>query len=209
MLTEEELISAFPACEKIGKKAHEILLKNATKRNFSKGERLPYKSGVRYFFIKRGGVNVLREGENGGEFFLYRVGRDNGCVTSDLLKYEFTASSEIVIFDEECYAQACAGTGGGAYFLSLSRKQEESAVLQFDSIMFSSVERRLSSVLLDASARARSHTLNYTHEQLAGLIGSSREVVTRKLSALCEEGAIEISRGKITVKNKEVLKKKK
>lgn len=208
MLTEEELTAAFPFYEKASKKTREFLQKNAEKNYFSKGERLPYENGVRYFYIRRGSVNVFREGENGGEFFLYRAAKDNSCVTSDLLKYEFAAASEVIVFNEECFVQACSGAGG-AYFLSVSRRQEDNAVLQFDSIMFDSVESRLASVLLAASARARSHTLNFTHEQLASFIGSSREVVTRKLSALSEEGVLDAGRGKIILKNKEALKKKK
>ena len=208
MLTEEELIQNLPFYEKANKKTREILIKNAEKLYFSKGETLPYESKIGYFSVKKGNVYVYSEGENGGEYFLYRVSKDEGCVVLDMLKYVFGAQTELFALNEEGYRQAAAGPGG-AYFLEISERQTKNAIAQFNFIMFLSVEKRIAALLLSVSARTRNNVVNYTHEQIAKLIGSGREVVTRKIAALCEENVIESSRGRIIIKNRDALKKKK
>lgn len=47
----------------------------------------------------------------------------------------------------------------------------------------------------------------YTHEQLAAMVGSKRETVTRAFTRLQEEGAVELKRRRIHVKDFEALKR--
>ena len=46
-----------------------------------------------------------------------------------------------------------------------------------------------------------------THEQIAKLMGSAREVVTRMLKYFSTEGYVEITRGKVKIINKQALEK--
>ena len=46
-----------------------------------------------------------------------------------------------------------------------------------------------------------------THEQIARLMGSAREVVTRMLKYFSSEGYVELSRGIVRIKDKDSLKK--
>ena len=45
-----------------------------------------------------------------------------------------------------------------------------------------------------------------THEQIARLMGSAREVVTRKLKYFSSEGYVELSRGTVKILDKNKLK---
>jgi len=70
---------------------------------------------------------------------------------------------------------------------------------------------RLVKLILD-SARMDSHKYEYikdlNHEQIAAIIGSIRNVVNRDLQKLKEEGLIDISRKKISIKDQKKLLEK-
>ena len=63
-------------------------------------------------------------------------------------------------------------------------------------ILFMSFDRRLAIFLLDESASLATDTLSLTHEQIAKLMGSAREVVTRMLKYFSQEGYVSLARGK-------------
>ena len=71
--------------------------------------------------------------------------------------------------------------------------------------MWQSFDKRLASFLLEESALDDSDTLHITHETIANHLGSAREVVTRMLKYFRSEGFIELSRGTLTITDREGL----
>lgn len=75
----------------------------------------------------------------------------------------------------------------------------------------SSAEEKLARFLLNLRARKNSEpgqtevSLTLTHEEIANTIGSSRETVTRLLTAFKRKQLIEIHGSTLVIKNKEVL----
>lgn len=74
-----------------------------------------------------------------------------------------------------------------------------------DQILYKRLDSRLAALLLEESALAESDVLKTTHEMLARHLGSAREVVTRMLKYFQAEGAVALSRGGITLVNREML----
>ena len=74
-------------------------------------------------------------------------------------------------------------------------------------ILFMSFDRRLAIFLLDESASLGTDRLPLTHEQIAKLMGSAREVVTRMLKYFSQEGYVALSRGCVTLLDKKALRK--
>ena len=70
-----------------------------------------------------------------------------------------------------------------------------------------SFDKRLAIFLLDESSALHSDELRITHEQIAKLMGSAREVVTRMLKYFSSEGYVTLSRGTVTLTDKAGLKK--
>ena len=70
-----------------------------------------------------------------------------------------------------------------------------------------SFDRRLAIFLLDESASLGTDRLTLTHEQIAKLMGSAREVVTRMLKYFSQEGYVALSRGSVTLLDKKALRK--
>lgn len=208
MISEEELLSALPFADKINKKMREVLLKSFRKVVFPAGERLFTKEEIAFFIVRKGTVQVFTGSENGEEFFLYRIGKEDGCTVSEDLIYYFPAQTELLLLSAEGFETALTSAQCAAFFMQSAMKQEEKTLNRINAVMFAGIDKRLSDFLLSAT-RNKGKSIFYTHEQIARFIGTSREVVTRKLKALEEEGLVEVSRGRVTVLNREELKKRK
>lgn len=74
-------------------------------------------------------------------------------------------------------------------------------------LLFMKMDKRVSIFLLEQSALDESNTITLTHEQIAGHLGTAREVISRILKYLANEGYISVSRKGITIlDNKGLLK---
>lgn len=74
-----------------------------------------------------------------------------------------------------------------------------------DQILSKRMDSRVAGLLLEESRLADSETLHLTHEKIARHLGSAREVITRVLKYLQQEGAIELFRGGIRITDSEEL----
>ena len=71
-----------------------------------------------------------------------------------------------------------------------------------DRVAFQRIETRLAQCLLD---RAVGDTLHATHAEIAVMIGSAREVVSRRLDALARRGIVTVERGLVRILDAETL----
>ena len=70
-----------------------------------------------------------------------------------------------------------------------------------EQILFMSFDRRLAIFLMDEYAKTRSKEIPLTHEEIAKLMGSAREVVSRMMKYFAQEGIVSLSRGGLTAKD--------
>lgn len=76
---------------------------------------------------------------------------------------------------------------------------------RMEQFMWKSMDQRVASFLLQEAAIEGTCTLRITHEAIANHLGSHREVITRTLRDFQDEGMVKLSRGMITILNKEKL----
>lgn len=88
---------------------------------------------------------------------------------------------------------------------SLMRNFSDTVKL-LQNVLFCTFDQRLASFLYDEMKETSSNTLELTHEQIARHIGSAREVVSRTLKRFSEQGIVSVSRGCVTILDKERLK---
>ena len=74
-----------------------------------------------------------------------------------------------------------------------------------EQIMWKSLDKRVASFLLEESSIEESDKLKLTHEAIANHLGTHREVITRMLRYFQSEGMVKLSRGTVTILNKEKL----
>lgn len=67
------------------------------------------------------------------------------------------------------------------------------------------LQRRLSRWLLCAADATAQSSFEFTHEELASILGVRREAVTESLARLSLAGAVETSRGRISIKDEALL----
>ena len=76
-----------------------------------------------------------------------------------------------------------------------------------EQILWKRLDQRLASFLVEESRIDHTETLTITHEKIADHLGTAREVITRMLKYLQSEKLIQLSRSKITIIDREGLKK--
>jgi CRP/FNR family transcriptional regulator len=165
-----------------------------------------------YLIVLEGSVRVQIVAESGREIVLYRVTAGESCVltTSCLLKHE-PYSAEAVC-ESAVTAVALPAPlfhdllGASPAFRNAVLESYASRVtdliMTFEELAFRRLDRRLAEALL---ARAVDGAVAATHHDLAVEIGSAREVVSRALKALQQEGMVELGRGMIQINAPEKL----
>ena len=76
-----------------------------------------------------------------------------------------------------------------------------------EQVMWKRLDQRLAAFLLEEAAIEGTCELKTTHEAIANHLGSQREVITRMLRYFQSEGMVQLSRGRVTVRDGERLKK--
>ena len=92
-------------------------------------------------------------------------------------------------------------------FLYKSATEKFSDVMwTMQQILFLKIDQRVAQFLWDEMIQKNSMTLTVTHDEIAKIIGSAREVVTKVLKYMVKENVLELKRGEITILDKDKLK---
>ncbi len=158
-------------------------------------------------FLLSGEIEVYKLSVNGKQFRLYTIKAGESCVLnlscvlSDNNYMAFAkASTDITcllvpqdeflrIFNEEESLRN--------YVFNLISTRLIQITAKVEGIVLDTIENRLQEWLLD-----QGHPLIYTtHEELAGHLGSAREVISRQLKKWEKEGKVKLNRGRIEIIN--------
>lgn len=209
---------AFPFWDKLTKEQQAYLLDCSTSARFSKGTNIHDGNectGV--IFVKSGSLRLYMLSDDGKDITLYRLFPGEMCMLSASCALQNLTFDVFVDAEEN---SECVVISGCA-FASLAEKIPdmkifalESAMATFSDVMwvmqqilFMSFDRRLAIFLLDESSKIKSDSIHLTHEQIAKYMGSAREVVSRMLKYFSAEGMVELSRGGVTLLNKQKLRR--
>ena len=93
----------------------------------------------------------------------------------------------------------------GLYMYRSATERFSDVMWTMQQILFMRIDQRVASFLWDEMLR-QGPEIAMTHEEIARLIGSAREVVSKVLKYLAEEGIVELRRGKVRILAKEKLR---
>lgn len=165
-----------------------------------------------FVMVLSGRVSVYLSGANGRELLLYSITPGETCVQTTLgllgemvYKGEAIADTDIsaVLVPHALFSELMGQSRSFRTFVfkALSvRLQTVMGVLE--NVAFVTVEARLAQCLLD---RASEGVVRATHQELATFIGSSREVVSRRLEALARQNVIALERGAVHILDPQAL----
>jgi CRP/FNR family transcriptional regulator, cyclic AMP receptor protein len=227
MLSPEEklrLLSMVDILEPLSRAEIKELSRRVPDTHYQRGQILytPKERSEALFTLKKGRVRIYRVGRDGREFTLTVVGA--GTVFGEM---SLTAQRL-----ENAYAEAiesavvCKMKRHDLERLVMDKPQVGLKVMSVLSERLSLAEERMEDIALkEVPARLASLILmlvesegvvtpegykiptRYTHRHLATMIGSKRETVTKAFTLLQQDGAVELKRRRIHVKDIEALKR--
>lgn len=205
------LETSLPFYEKLSPSQKQVLLGNAASVSYKKGESVhsaDYKC-LGLLLVRSGSLRVYMMSEDGREITLYRIYPGELCIlsascvlssitfdvsidaVSDCSLIQVGSSAVSLLMHDNIYVEAFAYKAASERFSDVMWAMQQ--------ILFMSFDRRLAIFLLDESAKTGSPEIRMTHEQIARLMGSAREVVTRMLKYFSQEGYVSLSRGTVTI----------
>ncbi|WP_428770126.1 Crp/Fnr family transcriptional regulator [Treponema sp. HNW] len=210
----------FPSWENLEAKHRQELKKAAVFTQVPKGKIVHNGKAdcIGVLLVFEGQLRAYMTSNEGKEVSLFRLFKRDMCLLSAScmladIQFEVTVEAEkdttVWLIPAETYRHIMKESAVLAnYTNSLMASHFSDVMWLMEQIIFKSMDERLAGFLLDESALENTDNLQITHEQIARHLGTAREVITRLLQYLQNEGAVELKRGSIRIANTDVLEKR-
>ncbi len=159
------------------------------------------------FLVIRGAVKIYREGDEGGEFFLYYLQSGQACAMSmSCLRHQEQSQvmglavedSEILMIPMDKVNQWVREFKSWQEFVINSYRSRFEEVLEvLDHVAFRGMDERLEFYLKKESEKNQSPILTISHQHIAHDLNTSREVVSRLLKKMEQRGLLNLQRNHI------------
>lgn len=166
-----------------------------------------------FVMLVSGHIKVMARSPGGRELLLYRINNLGTCVltTSCLLGNEHYPAEGIAETDVVAYLlprgvfqQALEQSPALRAFIFDSYAERLSGLIHLvQAVSFESVEQRLVNHLLQLADDEG--VVRESHQMIADELGTAREVVSRKLQSLAQQGLLELGRGKVILTDPDAL----
>lgn len=175
------------------------------------------RSCIGLILLIQGEFRVFMTSPAGKDITLFRLSEGTVCVLSaacvlDAVTFHISirseADSRALIVAPAVLKKLCTDNIYAKAFCYEKATERFSEVMwTMQQILFMKVDTRIAIYLWDESGRLDTDVVNATHDVIAHHIGSSREVVTRVIKYFEKEGILSPGRGKLTILNRDALKK--
>lgn len=209
-----EILDLFPVLNKADIALREEFAEVATIHSFPSKEVL-YREGDACNFlalVTAGKVRVHKIGGNGREITLYNVGRGECCFLTASCVMRHSPFPAIAEVEEDVEAVLVPSVIihdwikkyeiWTEYLFSLLTNRLSNVTLVLNQIAFERIDKRIAELLIKEQ---KENVVSMTHQEIALIIGSAREVVSRILKEFEKEGIVELQRGKTIIRNVSML----
>ena len=212
------IAAQYPFWPQLSEGQRSFLVSHASRICYPKGTNIHNGENecVGFLFVCRGELRVYMLSEEGREITLYRLKDGDMCILSAscvLSTITFDVHVDAQVDTEVMLVSAAAFAELSRQNIYVEKFSYQLATERFSDVMwtmqqvlFMSFDKRLAIFLLDELSKASDDIIPLTHEQIAKLVGSAREVVTRMLKYFSSEGIVTLSRGGIRVLDKKRLR---
>ncbi len=168
-----------------------------------------------YVVVLGGRIGVHLIGPTGRDILLYDVVPGKSCIQSTLgllggddysAEAVVEQDARLVLLPRATFLDLIESDASfrGLVFAAFAERMQSMMQL-LEKVAFQKVEARLAGWLLSrADAAGR---IEATQQDIARSIGSAREVVSRRLDALARRGWVENERGRVTIRDREALRR--
>lgn len=211
-------IEMMPFWEKLSVDEKNLLKSRSVIETFDKGELLNRadESCKGMLILRSGQIRVYMLSDEGREVTLYRLRKGDVCALSascvlDALTFDVIIEArevtQAILIPTAILQQIISKNLYMELYLQKQVNERFSDVMwAMQQILFMGIDRRIAIFLWDEMSKTGQMQLTYTHDEIARLIGSAREVVTRVLKYFVQEGVLKLSRGRIEIVDKQKLK---
>lgn len=186
------------------------LLEHGKLLSFNKGDVI-VRDGQYVKFLPiviKGAIRVFQQKED-REILLYYV-RDGETCTMSLAAAYFsnkstshgivTEPTEVLIFPANLITEwQLKYASWNRYVLTMFRKRYDELINSFEGIAFQHIDVRVLEYLKNKAFKETDNSVNLSHQQLAGELGTTRVVISRILKDYEKQGKIKLFRGRIEV----------
>lgn len=202
MITREKLVQLFPDWEK---ELYEEVLEHATFKTAEAGSIL-LKKGQNIksaMLVTEGTVKLYQEDEEGSEFFMYHLNPGEACAVtlvcnfhleqSQVLAKALTDISYISIPLEYMDKWLQQYKSWHYFVIRTYRSRYEELLKTINEIAFKNMDERLE-FYIKRQVEQSGKTVRLTHQEIANDLNTSREVISRLLKKMENNGWISLSR---------------
>jgi len=159
--------------------------------------------------VLEGLVKVYKEEENGNEVLLYYIAPGESCILS-IVAAEKNEKSKVkaivedsakllLIPSEKIHQLQIKHPEWNRFVYGLFDEKFYEVINRIKTLTFSTKIKRLYEYLVNETKLKQTNTLHHSHHEIANELGSSREVISRLLKKLENEGKIVLSQRNIQV----------
>lgn len=159
--------------------------------------------------VAEGELKVYREGEKDGEIFLYYLESGNACAFSlvcaskrETSKVMIKAQKDSTIILVPVQAMETLMRSNKSWYrfvVETYRYRFDDLLSAFDSVVFKKLDERLVEYLQTKWLKNSGRPLELTHQHIADDLHSTREVISRLLKKMEQQGMLTIQRNMITL----------
>lgn len=214
----EYLKGCLPFLRQLDESDRRTIRMTGTKSAYRQGETILSRekecSGL--VIVKSGQLRASYESEDGKGITLYRLLSGDICIltASCVLKnITFEVTLEVEKDSRLFFIPASVWGSLAKHNSTVKEFSMELVSERFSEVMWvmeqmvsKNMGQRVAAFLLEQSALEESRTLTMTHETIARNLGTAREVVSRILKYLQNDGVLKLSRGQITLTDIEKLR---
>lgn len=184
----------------------DFLVGHAALKTFQAGEVIMHKGQYikSTVMIVEGRVKLYRDGDDGGEFFMYYLEPGNACALTMVCAAKQESSqvmaraveeSTVLIIPIELMDGMMKNYKTWYYFvLETYRSRYEELLTVIDHIAFKGMDDRLFFYLQNQYEKLKTRKLMITHGSIASDLNSSREVISRLLKKMEQRGELVLHR---------------
>jgi len=193
----------------LGEEDRRLILSAGSKSSYKQGEIILSRetecSGL--VAVKSGQIRAFFELEDGREFTLYRLLSGDVCILTAScvirnITFEVTLEVEKdceVYFIPAPAWKALTEKNGkvGEFSMALIAERFSEVMWVIEQMLSKNMGQRIAAFLLEQAVLEGSQTLELTHDAIAKHLGTAREVISRSLKYLENDGILKRSRGQI------------
>jgi CRP/FNR family transcriptional regulator, anaerobic regulatory protein len=210
--SERELLAEMlPFWDKLKEPEKKLILEHTVLNSYKDGQNIHggYEDCTGVIAVKSGRLRVYLLSEEGKEVTLFRLLDHDVCLLSAScimrnisfdIYVDAEGPTELYVVNAATYDKiAKENPAVGNFMTEMISMRFSEAMWVMEQILFMKLDKRLAMFLLEEANLENGDTITLTHEQIAGHMGSAREVISRMLKYFANEGILSVSRKGIKI----------